>query len=89
LKILINNIEEGYDVIQLESKGQTLPLIAIYTQDSMAYFKDLLVAGERRLRTAVTGLRVKTIPLDTSLTSFVQNINTQTEYNSIKNELEY
>ena len=89
LNILINNIEEGYDVIQLESEGQTLPLVAIYTQDCVAHFKNLLAAGERRLRTAVTGLRVKTIPLDASLTSFVQNINTQTEYNSIKNELKY
>lgn len=89
LNILINNMEEGFDVIQLESEGQTLPLVAIYTQDCSAHFKDLLAAGERRLRTAVTGLRVKTIPLDTTLTPFVQNINTQVEYNSIKNELKY
>lgn len=89
LNILINNISDDYDVIQLESEGQTLPLVAIYTKDCEAHFKDELASGERRLRMALTKLRVKTIHLETSLTSFVQNINTQTEYNSIKNELEY
>lgn len=89
LNLLVNGIDTDFDVVQLESEGRSHPLIAIYHKDCSSHFKEVLERGERRLRVALESLRVKTIPLDTQLAPLVRNINTQTEYQIIKNEFEH
>ena len=77
LKKLTTNIEEHIDVIQLESKGKTMPLIAMYKTHCKNKFFELLQQGEKRLRFAVKQCKVKTITLNTELEKFTVNINTQ------------
>lgn len=77
LKKLTANIEEHIDVIQLESKGKTMPLIAMYKTHCKNKFFELLQQGEKRLRFAVKQCKVKTITLNTELEKFTVNINTQ------------
>ncbi len=89
LKLLIEGFDPEMDVIQIESDGKTMPLIAIYKKQCMHPCLDALKRGERRLRAAVATLKTKTIKLDPSLDLFVRNINTQGELKELRNELEH
>lgn len=89
LNLLVNAIDKDFDVVQLQSEGRSHPLIGIYHKNCSTHFKEVLESGERRLIVALESLRVKTIPLDTQLAPLVRNINTQTEYQIIKNEFEH
>jgi molybdenum cofactor guanylyltransferase len=89
LNMLVKAMDAEFDVIQAECEGRSHPLIAIYHKDCAGHFKEVLTSGERRLRVALEMLRVKTITLDPELAPFVRNINTQTEYHTIKHEIEY
>ncbi|MCH7523564.1 MAG: molybdenum cofactor guanylyltransferase [Bacteroidetes bacterium] len=77
LKKLTTNIEEHIDVIQLESQGKTMPLIAMYKKHCKNKFLKLLQKGERRLRFAVKQCKVESIVLNKELEKFTVNINTQ------------
>ena len=76
LSLLINGVEDAKDVVQLESNGKSMPLIAMYKKQSKAVFYSLLKDGERRLRIALTHLQVKTITLDEKQGRYTTNINT-------------
>ena len=89
LKKLTTNIEEHIDVIQLESKGKTMPLIAIYKTHCKNKFFELLQQGEKRLRFAVKQCKVKTITLNTELEKFTVNINTTNQFNEITNAINH
>lgn len=89
LKKLTTNIEEHIDVIQLESKGKTMPLIAIYKTHCKNKFFELLQQGEKRLRFAVKQCNVKTITLNTELEKFTVNINTTNQFNEITNAINH
>ena len=86
---LIEGLDSDTDVIQLQSQGKTMPLIALYKKQCMHQCLDQLKKGERRLRMAVEGLNTKTIALDPDLDPFVRNINTLSELTQLKNELEH
>lgn len=87
LKELTDNLEENVDVIQLESIGKTMPLIAVYKKHCENNFLELLQQGERRLRFAVKQCKVKTIILNKELEKFTTNINTINNLNEIINAI--
>ncbi len=86
---LVRAIHENFDVIQVQCEGRTHPLIAIYQKNCAPHFQKALLSGERRLRIALEGLRLKTIVLDPDWAPLVRNINTQNDYDTIKNEIEH
>ncbi|MCF6295669.1 MAG: molybdenum cofactor guanylyltransferase [Flavobacteriaceae bacterium] len=89
LRKLTEQKEENADIIQLESKGKTMPLIAMYKKHSESKFFELLQQGERRLRFAVNQCKVKTIVLSAALEKFTTNINTLNNLNEITNEVNH
>lgn len=89
LKKLIDGISSESDVIQIESEGKTMPLIALYKKDCMHHFLKQLDQGERRLQVAVEGLKTKTIKLSPYLEGNARNINTIGELNELRHELEH
>ena len=85
LSKLIENHEEGLDVVQLESHQKTMPLTALYNKLCTQTIKDLLDKGERRVRFAVSQFKTKNVKLDDRLSSATKNINTKEEFDAITN----
>lgn len=83
LELLLNTSYSHYDIVQLMSKGKTMPLIATYKKHCAPVFLELLNSGERRLRKAIERLKTKTIEVDGKQAYQVQNINTKEQLNSI------
>ena len=88
LKKLIDELNPEAEVIQFESQGKTMPLIAMYKRNCMHPILKLLQSNERRLRFAIEQLEVKTIQLDSELGETVRNINTVRELKELKHEFE-
>ncbi len=84
LSILIENIDTKTDIVQFESQGKTMPLIAIYKKHCLETFGSLLKEGERRLRVALKHLNVKTITLDKKQEKFTKNINTPIDLSEVE-----
>jgi molybdopterin-guanine dinucleotide biosynthesis protein A len=89
LKKLIDGFTSETDVIQIESRGRTMPLIAMYKKRCAPHFLKHLEQGERRLRVALQGLQLKTITLAPDLELYVRNINKLGELNDLRHELEH
>jgi molybdopterin-guanine dinucleotide biosynthesis protein A len=89
LNKLIENFDDKFDIVQIQSQNKTMPLIALYKKQCLNTFLRLLQNDERRLRFAVKQLKTKTIILDAELDEFVYNINTTEQLNTIKNAVEY
>ena len=85
LNQLIEGVDDTLEVIQIESKGQTMPLVAIYKKQCLHRCLDLLQHGERRLQVAVEGFKTKTILLDPGLEKYVKNINTLEQFKAMEN----
>ncbi|WP_242135164.1 molybdenum cofactor guanylyltransferase [Aestuariivivens marinum] len=85
LRLLIEHANDTCEVIQIESYGKTMPLIALYKKECSNIFLNLLQNGERRLRKAVNKCAVKTIKLDVDNHNVIANINTQQELKDIQN----
>ncbi|NNC49121.1 MAG: molybdenum cofactor guanylyltransferase [Flaviramulus sp.] len=84
LKQLINAIDDTSEIIQIESNGKTMPLIALYKKQVKSVFNDFLKADERRLRIAIKGCRTKNIIVDKTHESCTKNVNTKNELKAIK-----
>lgn len=84
LSLLIEGLDDNMDVVQLESNGKSMPLIAMYKKQNKTIFYSLLEDGERRLRIALTHLKVKTIVLNKNQERFTSNINTPKNLNEIE-----
>lgn len=84
LNIITDNLEDEFDVVQVESKGKSMPIIAAYKKRCMSKCLALLDDGERRLRNAVKQFKTKTIPLKSDLHYCTMNINTPNELETIK-----
>ena len=80
---LISGNDNLHDIIQVASQGKTMPLIALYKKPCSSTFKTLLENGERRLRTAVSHMKTKTIALKPELDPYVKNINNRTQLDAI------
>ncbi|MCF7560174.1 molybdenum cofactor guanylyltransferase [Sabulilitoribacter multivorans] len=86
LQELIDFADDTHDIIQMESDGKSMPLIALYKKQVAKTFYSLLQQDERRLRIAVNNCKVKNIVLDKHQIKHTMNVNTQTEYKTVENE---
>ncbi|GAA3629753.1 molybdenum cofactor guanylyltransferase [Flavivirga jejuensis] len=84
LEKLIVNADVGSDIIQIESNGKTMPLIALYKKQCGRVFNSLLEKDERRLRIAVNQCRVKNISLDHANNKATMNVNTKEELKQLE-----
>ncbi len=78
-----DNFDE-FEVVQLESKGKEMPLIARYKKSCESTFLELLNQGERRVRKALKSCRVKTITVKQSNEKLTANINTKNDLKEIE-----
>ena len=83
---LIEAIDATSQIIQIESNGKSMPLIALYKKQVKGVFNDFLQADERRLRIAVNACNVKNIILEEENTLLTMNVNTQTDFKRVENE---
>lgn len=88
LNKLIEKNDKESDIVQIQSHGKTMPLIAIYKKRCAPLFMQLLTGGERKLRTLALHMKTKTIDLDARLDQYTRNINTISELNELRHELE-
>ena len=86
LKLLIDAVEDTFEVIQFENNTKTSPLIALYKKSCANKFYKLLNEGERRLRFAVNQCLVKQVKLNSEIGIYTSNINTPEEYKMLQNE---
>ncbi|TGV01484.1 molybdenum cofactor guanylyltransferase [Flavivirga rizhaonensis] len=81
---LIVNTDADSDIIQIESNGKTMPLIALYKKQCSSIFSNLLKKDERRLRIAVNQCRVKNISLSYHDYKTTMNVNTKEELKQLE-----
>ena len=84
LELLIEHVDEISEIIQIESQGNAMPLIALYKKTCAGRFFSLLQNNERRLQQAVNQCTVKTIKLDMADHKATTNVNTKTEFKRIQ-----
>lgn len=84
LKMLINTADDNADIIQIESQGRSMPLIALYKKKCETVFYKLLLNGERRLHIAVSKCNSKSIVLDSDYALYTTNINTPEQLKNIE-----
>jgi len=89
LEQLISQSNEEIDVIQTESQGKTMPLIALYNKRCTSTCLALLESGERRLRFLINQLKSKTIVLDDTLEKHTANINSQSDLKELNDEFKH
>ena len=85
LKKLIDNIDDTSEIIQVESKGKSMPLIALYKRHVKDIFNKQLATDERRLRVAIKSCKSKNIIIEKELEFCTMNVNTQNELKAIEN----
>lgn len=83
LEKLINAIDDVSEIIQIESEGKNMPLIALYKKSCAAKFLKLLNEGERKLQVAVNKCNVKNVKLNEHDAFFTKNINTKNDLKAI------
>lgn len=83
---LLSESDDRFEVNQIESKGKTMPLIALYKKSCWYTFYRSLINDERRVRVALKALNTNTIKIDDKYDFRVQNINTKEEFEAVKNE---
>lgn len=84
LKQLIEGIDDTSEIIQTESNGKTMPLIALYRKHVTSTFNTFLKSDERRLRVAIKACRTKNIILDKQHEICTMNVNTQNELKAVE-----
>ena len=77
LQKLIEQINDTSEVIQLQSNGKNMPLIAIYKKKCEAVFLEELKQDQRKVQKAIKKCKVTTVPIDTVLEKYTTNINTK------------
>jgi molybdopterin-guanine dinucleotide biosynthesis protein A len=83
-EILLEQASPDYEVVQLAGEGQTMPLIALYRKSCMGHILELIRQGERRLQDSVSGMKTKTIAVDTAMERYMLNINTREDLDDIR-----
>lgn len=83
LQKLIEAVDDASDIIQAESNGKTMPLIALYKRSVKDRFKSFLKQDERRLRIAIKGCIYKNVVLDEAFQNATLNVNTKEEFKHI------
>jgi len=85
LQKLINAIDDDTEIIQIESQGKSMPLIALYKKTVARSFKESLNQNEKRLRVAVNTCKVKTVVLEKDDEFTTLNVNSPNELKVILN----
>ena len=86
---LINEFNTETEAIQIESKGKTMPLVAMYKKQCMHPLLKQLQQGERRLTVAIKQLKLKSLKLKPELEQYVRNVNTLNELKDLRHEFEH
>lgn len=81
---LIENIDDTSQIIQAESNGKSMPLIAIYKKEITKKFNNFLEKDERRLRVAINSCISKNVILEKEHELTTMNVNTQHELKAVK-----
>lgn len=89
LKKLLTKENIEFDIVQFETNGNTIPLIALFKKQCRKKCQELLDQGEKRLRKLVSELHTRTISLPKEEHILVSNINTMKDLNEIKNGVNY
>ncbi|GGD11552.1 molybdenum cofactor guanylyltransferase [Hyunsoonleella pacifica] len=84
LQKLIDAADEDSEIIQAESNGKTMPLIALYKSNIRDTFKSFLEQDERRLRIAIKACKHKNVVLDETHQNATLNVNTKEELKHIE-----
>ena len=84
LQLLTNAIDDNSDIIQVESNGKSMPLIALYKKRIKDTFKSFLEQDERRLRVAIKNCNFKNVVLDEAYQNAILNVNTKEEFKQIE-----
>ncbi|WP_203258761.1 molybdenum cofactor guanylyltransferase [Hyunsoonleella ulvae] len=84
LQKLIDAFDEESEIIQAESNGKTMPLIALYKSSIKDTFKSFLEQDERRLRIAIKACNYKNVVLDEAYHNATLNVNTKEELKHIE-----
>ncbi len=85
LEVLLQNNEDDIDVIQLAEANRVHPLIALYKKGSVEHLGKALFDGERKLRTALNGLNIKTVLVSDGQAAALTNVNTPMDFEKIEN----
>ncbi|WP_405575882.1 molybdenum cofactor guanylyltransferase [Winogradskyella sp. Asnod2-B02-A] len=83
LQQLIDASEDTIDIVQIESQGQHMPLIAVYKKSCASMFHKLLLNDERRLHKAVSACNTKSIILNTEDDIYTTNVNTPEQFKNL------
>lgn len=84
LEKLIGGIDETSKVIQVESNGKSMPLIALYKKECAPTFYNALQNDERRLRIVLKSCKTKNIVLVDNEHETTMNVNTKEELKTIE-----
>lgn len=77
LSKLIEKINDSSEIIQLQSNGKNMPLIAIYRKSCEAIFLEELKLDQRKVQEALKKCKVQTVVIDSVLEKHTTNINTK------------
>lgn len=84
LKQLLDAVDDNSEIIQAESNGKSMPLIALYKTSIKNTFKSVLKEDERRLRVVIKGCNYKNVVLDEAHQNATLNVNTKEELKQIE-----
>ncbi|WP_406683487.1 molybdenum cofactor guanylyltransferase [Seonamhaeicola sp. MEBiC1930] len=84
LKKLIDNTDDDSEIIQIESNGKTMPLIALYKKQCAPRFLEALHNDERRLRRVINTMKTKNVVLTAEEQDTTMNVNTKEELKTIE-----
>lgn len=87
-KLIQSNYKE-YDVVQIKCDGKTMPLIALYHKRCKDICLSMLQNDERRLRVVIKQMNSKSISVEDSFRSQVNNINTKDDLKQINYAIEH
>ncbi len=76
LQKLIDQKNDASEVIQLQSQGKNMPLIALYKKSCELIFMEELHQNQKKVQKALKKCNVKTVIIDGNLEQVTSNINT-------------
>ncbi len=80
LQKLIDAIDDASEIIQVESEGKSMPLIALYKKSAKEKFINFLKQDERRLRVVIKACTYKNVVLNKANQNSTLNVNTKEEF---------
>lgn len=84
LVMLLSASNDTYNIIQAESLGKTMPLVALYKKKVRNHFQRALDKGERRLRFVIGQCCYKNVVLPNGLEITTKNVNTKQEFKELQ-----